>query len=66
MARQRPGERGGTAPPAAVPRATIALPDNGTLPHYFAVDALGIDQDMPIGQTVEVTLPADAVPGTCE
>ena len=48
------------------PGATISLPNVGVSPHNFLIDALGIDQDLPVGQTVEVTIPADAVPGDYE
>ena len=35
-------------------------------PGPFAVDALSIDVDMPAGQTVTATIPADAAPGEYE
>ena len=50
-----------------VPRgATVSLPNTGATLHNFAVDALGIDVDMPVGQTVTATIPADAAPGQYE
>jgi Cu-Zn family superoxide dismutase len=48
------------------PGATISLPNVGVIPHSFVVDALGLNQEMPVGQTVEVTIPADAAPGDYE
>lgn len=50
----------------AAPGDTISLPNVGAAPHNFAVDALAIDVDMPVGETVEVTIPADAAPGAYE
>ena len=48
------------------PGTTISLPNTGATLHNFAVDALGIDVDMPVGETVEATIPADAAPGEYE
>jgi len=48
------------------PGAKISLPNTGASPHNFSVDKLGIKVDMPAGQTVEATIPADAAPGDYE
>ncbi len=48
------------------PGAVVTLPNEGASPHNFAVDALKVDVDMPVGQTVEATIPADAAPGEYE
>ena len=48
------------------PGATVTLPNVGAAPHNFAVDALGIDVDMPPGETVEAVIPADAAPADYE
>ena len=47
----------------SVPAGTdtvVSLPNDGASPHNFAVDALGIDIDMPAGETVEATVNAAA------
>ena len=52
--------------PVSVPVApgtTISLPNNGVTLHNFVVDEWGLLVDMPIGQTVQATIPADAAPG---
>ena len=49
---------------AVAPGATVSLPNAGVALHNFAVDALGIDVDMPAGETVTAAIPADAAPGT--
>ena len=59
------GQRSAPGQPVSVtvaPGATISLPNTGATLHNFAVDALGIDVDMPVGETVEATIPADAAP----
>ena len=48
------------------PGDVISLPNAGGSPHNFAVDALGISVDMPVGETVTATIPADAAPGEYE
>lgn len=48
------------------PGAVITLPNEGGIAHNFAVDALEVDVDMPVGQTVEATIPASAAPGEYE
>lgn len=45
---------------------TINLVNAGAAPHNFDVEALGILVDMPPGETVPYTLPADAAPGEYE
>jgi heme/copper-type cytochrome/quinol oxidase subunit 2 len=61
--RSAPGQG---VPITAAPGTTISLPNTGATLHNFAVDALGIDVDMPVGETVEATIPADAAPGEYE
>jgi len=56
----------GEIPLTVSPGAVITLPNEGAGPHNFAVDELQVDVDMPVGQTVEATIPADATPGTYE
>ncbi|CAA9564331.1 MAG: hypothetical protein AVDCRST_MAG19-2099 [uncultured Thermomicrobiales bacterium] len=48
------------------PGSTISLPNVGASLHNFAVDDLGVSVDMPVGQTVEATIPADAPAGQYE
>lgn len=48
------------------PGTIISLPNAGGAEHNFAVDELAIDVDMPVGATVEATIPADAKPGQYE
>ncbi len=45
---------------------TINLVNSGAALHDFTVEALGIDVDMPVGETVEAQIPADAAPGEYE
>ena len=61
--RSAPGQ---DVPLTVAPGTTISLPNAGATLHNFAVDALGIDVDMPVGETVEATIPADAAPGEYE
>lgn len=58
-----------TAPGAPIdvpvaPGAVISLPNVGAAAHNFVVDQPPLLVDMPVGQTVQVTLPADLAPGT--
>jgi len=58
-----------TAPGAPIdvtvpPGANLSLPNVGAAMHNFSVDELGIDVDMPPGETVSALIPADAAPGT--
>lgn len=46
------------------PGATINLVNSGAAGHNFEVTELGINVDMPVGETVSATVPADAKPGT--
>jgi plastocyanin len=49
------------------PGATISLPNAGASPHNFVVESLdNVVVDMPVGQTVTYTVPADAPPGEYE
>jgi len=48
------------------PGTTVNLVNSGAALHNFAVDALGIDVDMPVGETVQAQIPADAAPGAYE
>ena len=48
------------------PGDTITLQNNGASLHDFVAETLGIDVDMPAGQTVTATIPADAAPGEYE
>jgi len=60
------GQRSAPGNPVIVtvaPGTTITLPNEGASPHNFIVEALGIDVDMPVGETVEATIPADTAPG---
>lgn len=50
----------------AAPGDTITLQNDGASLHDFVVDELGIDVDMPPGQTVTVTVPDDVAPGEYE
>lgn len=45
---------------------TITLQNDGAALHNFVVDELGIAVDMPAGQSVTVTIPADAASGEYE
>lgn len=45
------------------PGDTIAVPNIGASQHNFVVDELGILVDLPPGETMTVTIPADATPG---
>jgi plastocyanin len=61
------GQRTAPGAPVDVPvtaGATINLPNTGAAPHNFVVDQPPILVDMPVGQTVTATLPADIAPGT--
>lgn len=60
-----------TAPGAPIdvtvaPGDIISLPNVGASLHNFSVDEWGISEDMPAGETITVTIPADAAPGTYE
>jgi plastocyanin/mono/diheme cytochrome c family protein len=62
------GER---TPDAAIvltvaPGDTVEVQNTGASLHDFVVDELGIDVDAPAGETVTVTIPADAAPGEYE
>jgi plastocyanin len=46
------------------PGATIELVNAGGADHNFEATALGIDEDMPVGYSGTITIPADAAPGT--
>ncbi|MDP9357456.1 MAG: plastocyanin/azurin family copper-binding protein, partial [Chloroflexota bacterium] len=48
------------------PGGTINLVNSGAAAHNFDITDLGIVVDMPAGQTVPYTLPADIAPGTYE
>ncbi|MDP9469699.1 MAG: plastocyanin/azurin family copper-binding protein, partial [Chloroflexota bacterium] len=48
------------------PGTTVRLPNVGAAGHNFEVAELGINVDMPVGETVTATIPADAAPGTYE
>lgn len=45
------------------PGATIQVTNTGLLQHDFTVDELGIAEDLPNGEPVTITIPADAQPG---
>ena len=63
------GQRTAPGQPISVPvspGATVSLPNVGQSLHNFSVEAFGIDQDMPVGETVAATVPADAAPGEYE
>ena len=46
------------------PGATIELVNAGSAEHNFHAEDLGIDEDMAVGYSGEITIPADAAPGT--
>lgn len=48
----------------AAPGTVISLPNVGAAVHNFVVDQPPLLVDMPVGQTVQVTLPADLAPGS--
>jgi uncharacterized cupredoxin-like copper-binding protein len=48
------------------PGTTIELVNMGATLHNFNVGDLGIDVDMPVGETVTATIPETAAPGTYE
>ena len=50
----------------ASPGDTIEIVSDAIIEHNFSIDALGIDVAVPPGETVEVTIPADAAPGEYE
>lgn len=64
------GERSAPNQPvevAVAPGQTISLPNEGAALHNFAVEAFGdVVVDMPVGETVEYTVPADVAPGEYE
>jgi len=63
------GQRTAVGAPIDVPVApgtVITVPNTGAAAHNFSVDAFGISQDLPPGATEQVTIPADAAPGTYE
>lgn len=45
------------------PGQMLVVTNVGVLEHTFAVDAWGIDQDLPNGEPVEIQVPQDAQPG---
>ncbi|MBA3336195.1 MAG: cupredoxin domain-containing protein [Chloroflexia bacterium] len=45
------------------PGTVIELVNEGSAAHNFEAADLGLDQDMPVGETVQVTIPEDAEPG---
>lgn len=47
-----------------LPGATISLPNIGNALHNFVVDEWGIEVEMPVGETVQATVPADAESGS--
>lgn len=51
-----------TLPPGAI----IELVNVGAGPHNFEAEDFGIDEDMPVGYTGQITIPADAAPGEYE
>jgi len=57
---------GGPLTVTAALGSVITLPNVGAGPHNFAIDALGVDIDMPVGETVEYTVPGDLAPGEYE
>jgi uncharacterized cupredoxin-like copper-binding protein len=48
------------------PGTVIELVNTGAAAHNFEVKDLGIDEDMPVGYSGQVTIPADAAPGQYE
>ncbi len=46
------------------PGTTVKLVNTGAAGHNFEVTELGINVDMPVGETVEVNIPGNALPGT--
>ncbi len=48
------------------PGTVIDLVNTGNSVHNFDSEDLGIDQDMPVGETIQVTIPEDAAPGSYE
>lgn len=48
------------------PGDTISITNKGALEHDFTIDAFKINQNLPNGQTVTVTIPKDAKPGQYE
>lgn len=48
------------------PGDTIQVTNVGAAEHNFYVDELGIEQDLPNGEAVLITIPADAQPGQFE
>jgi plastocyanin len=60
------GQRSLPNQPITVPVApgtTISLPNVGAIAHNFQADDFGFNEDMPVGETIEVQIPADAAPG---
>ena len=47
-----------------LPGMRVTLVNTGTAGHNFEVRELGINLDMPVGETVETTIPPHAQPGT--
>lgn len=45
------------------PGTTIELVNTGAIGHNFEVADLGVSVDIPVGETVTATIPADAQPG---
>ena len=61
-----PDQEGPEVALTLAPGATIELVNVGAAPHNFQAEDLGINQDMPVGFSGTVTIPADAAPGTYE
>jgi plastocyanin len=57
---------GDTITLSVAPGATVELVSEGAAEHDFVVDALGIDVDIPPGETTSATIPADAAAGEYE
>src|SRR5690606_31614386 len=47
----------------AAPGQVIQVTNTGVMEHDFVIDELGIGEDLPSGEPVEVTLPDDLTPG---
>lgn len=45
------------------PGDTIAVTNDGAIEHDFSIDQLGINEALPVGETVVITIPDDAKPG---
>ncbi len=51
---------------SVTPGTIVTLINTGAAGHNFEVTELGINIDMPVGETVTATIPADAAPGEYE